>query len=439
MQAGRLEGKRIIVGVSGGIAAYKSATLVRRLVEAGAEVQAVMTSGAERFITPMTLQALSGRPVRNDLWDAAAEAAMGHIELARWADLVLVAPATANLLAKLAHGLADDLLTTLCLATQAPLAVAPAMNHVMWGHPATRANCELLAQRGAVMLGPDEGAQACGEEGAGRMLEPEQIVARVAGLFATPPVQGRPLAGARVVVTAGPTREALDPVRFISNRSSGKMGYAVAQAAAEAGARVLLVSGPVSLSPPPGVERVSVESARAMHEAVMAAIEAADIFIGTAAVADYECAEPSPHKLKKAQVGDRMQLELTPAPDILAAVAALPRSPFTVGFAAETRELERNARDKLERKGLDMIAGNLVGATRAFDCEDNDITLFWQGGSRALGHLPKLDLARVLIATVAERYLAAASEGAERGGSREATTAPVPAGDGGSGRVGQKA
>lgn len=405
--AGKLEGKRVLLGVSGGIAAYKSALLVRRLREQGAEVQVVMTAGASKFITPLTLQALSGRPVRDALWDEAAEAAMGHIELARWADLVLIAPATAHLLGRLANGLADDLLCTLCLATEAPIVVAPAMNRAMWQHPATQANAAVLAQRGVTLLGPGEGAQACGEEGAGRMLEPEEIVSALIGDdVPLASAVSQALAGLRVLITAGPTREPLDPVRFLSNRSSGKMGYAVAQAAVEAGADVVLVSGPTHLAAPSGVEWVNVESARSMHEAVMARTAWSDIFIGTAAVADYECREPAEHKLKKAQLGDRMVLELHPAPDILAAVAALPTPPFSVGFAAETRELERNARDKLERKRLDMIAGNLVGASRAFDCADNDITVFWADGSRALGHLPKLALARSLVGVIGERYRA---------------------------------
>ncbi len=405
---GGLEGKHILLGVSGGIAAYKSAQLVRRLREHGAEVQVVMTAGAGEFITPMTLQALSGRTVRDGLWDEAAEAAMGHIELARWADLVLVAPTTAHLIGRLAHGLADDLLSTLCLATEAPMVLAPAMNRVMWQHPATRANCELLTQRGVRLLGPGQGSQACGEEGAGRMLEPDEIVAALLAGDGPFGKAAQPLlAGVSVLITAGPTREALDPVRFLSNRSSGKMGYAVAQAAAEAGPRVVLVSGPTHLASPPAVERVDVESARSMHEVVMERSEAADIFIGTAAVADYECREPAAHKLKKHQLGDRLVLELHPAPDILAEVAARASPPFTVGFAAETRDLERHARDKLERKRLNMIAGNLVGAARAFDCADNEITVFWEDGSRALGHLPKLELARSLVAVVAERYRAA--------------------------------
>jgi phosphopantothenoylcysteine decarboxylase/phosphopantothenate--cysteine ligase len=406
--AGSLDGRRVLLGVSGGIAAYKSAELVRRLRERGAEVRVVMTDGATRFITPLTLQALSGHPVRQSLWDDAAEAAMGHIELARWAELVLVAPATASLMARLAQGMADDLLTTLCLATQAPVLLAPAMNRMMWSHPATRQNTEVLTGRGVALLGPEAGSQACGERGEGRMVEPAELAERIVQQLAGGGVSPAPvLGGLKLLITAGPTREALDPVRFLSNRSSGKMGYAVARAAAEAGAAVTLVSGPVALVPPPGVECVAVESARQMHEAVMNRVGDADIFVGTAAVADYECAEPSPHKLKKAQLGDRMVLELSPAPDILKAVAAMPDAPFTVGFAAETRDLERHARDKLMRKRLDMIAGNLVGVKQAFDCEDNAITVFWgEDGQADLGQAAKADLARRLVALIGERFAA---------------------------------
>jgi phosphopantothenoylcysteine decarboxylase/phosphopantothenate--cysteine ligase len=447
-----LETKRVLLGVGGGIAAYKSAELIRRLRERGAEVRVVMTDGAARFITPLTLQALSGHPVRDSLWDDAAEAAMGHIELARWADVVLIAPTTADLMARLAHGLANDLLSTLCLASEAPLVLAPAMNRVMWQHPATVDNAAVLARRGVVLAGPDAGLQACGEEGAGRMMEPPAIVAalcsmlsrvekasagRLAASSSSSPSapsasagspSDKPLAGATVLVTAGPTREALDPVRFLSNRSSGRMGYAVARAAADAGASVLLVSGPVALAAPDGVERVSVESARSMHEAVMARVGQADIFIGAAAVADYECTEPAPHKLKKAQLGERMVIELGPAPDILTSVAARADRPFTVGFAAETRDLEPNARDKLERKRLDMIAGNLVGEGQAFDCEDNAITLFWPDGGRAeLGHADKGELARRLVAVVAERY-AASRAPASKGPAPTAPAAPAGSG-----------
>jgi phosphopantothenoylcysteine decarboxylase/phosphopantothenate--cysteine ligase len=412
---GILDGKNILLGVSGGIAACKSAELVRLLRTAGAAVCVVMTDAAERFIAPLTLQALSGRPVRRSLWDEAAEAAMGHIELARWADAVVVAPATAATLARLAHGLADDLLSTLCLATEAPMLLAPAMNRVMWQHPATCANVELLAARGVRFAGPARGPQACGEEGAGRMVEAAGIVSALEALMtgvgaASAPEAGPPapgggvLVGRKVLVTAGPTRERLDPVRFLSNRSSGRMGYAVAAACAAAGAEVTLVSGPVGIPAPAGVELVSVESARDMHEAVMRRAANLDLFIGTAAVADYECRSPADHKLKKAQLGDRMVLELTPAPDILKAVAALAGGPFTVGFAAETRDLEHHARDKLERKRLDMIAANLVGDGQAFDCEDNAITVFWPGGGQAeLGRAPKDELAHRLVRLIAAR------------------------------------
>ena len=292
MTANRLDGRRILLGVSGGIAAYKSAELVRRLREAGAEVRVVMTAGATQFITPLTLQALSGQTVRTELFDAQAEAAMGHIELARWADAVLIAPASANTLARLAQGLADDLLSTLCLATRAPLLVAPAMNHVMWEHPATQANITTLRERGVRICGPGSGSQACGESGPGRMLEPAELIVELAQLFNV-----GALAGLRVLITAGPTREAIDPVRFISNRSSGKMGYAIATAAAEAGARVVLVSGPVALPPPERVACIQVESASDMQAAVMARVHDCDIFIGTAAVADYR-----PQRRRRTQI-----------------------------------------------------------------------------------------------------------------------------------------
>lgn len=389
--------RRIVLGVTGGIAAYKSADLVRRLREQGAEVQVVMTSGATRFVTPLTFQALSGRPVRTELWDDAAEAAMGHIELARWAELVLVAPASADFLARLAGGRADDLLATTCLATAAPVWVAPAMNRQMWAHAATRANVETLAARKVRVLGPADGSQACGETGPGRMLEPEALVAALRA--ATTP---GPLAGRRVVITAGPTREPLDPVRFISNRSSGKMGFAVAAAARDAGAEVTLISGPVSLPTPAGVARVDVETAAQMYAAVHAAIGAADIYIGAAAVADYTptcCAE---QKIKK--TSDCLELSLQKAPDILASVSALERRPFTVGFAAETCDVEKHALAKLQRKRLDLIAANEVGADRAFDREDNALLVLWPGGRRQLALQSKSGLAAEFIALVAERY-----------------------------------
>ena len=386
---------RILLGVTGGIAAYKSPDLVRRLRERGAEVQVVMTEGARQFVTPLTFQAVSGREVRDSLWDANAEAAMGHIELARWADAVLIAPATAEFIAKLAQGRADDLLTTLCLATASPVSVAPAMNQQMWANEATQANISTLRGRGVVVLGPGSGDQACGETGEGRMLEPAELAAAVLESLSG----ARPLAGCKVVVTAGPTRERIDPVRFISNRSSGKMGYAVAQAAREAGAEVILVSGPVALPAPAGVTRVNVESARQMLAAVQSALEGADIYIGAAAIADYEPASVSAQKIKKSS--DTMTLSLVKAPDILASVAALERRPFVVGFAAETQDVEQNARAKLEGKRLDMIAANRVGDGIAFDQDENSLLLLWQGGREELATCGKLELARKLVARIA--------------------------------------
>ena len=386
---------RILLGVTGGIAAYKSPDLVRRLRERGAEVQVVMTEGARQFVTPLTFQAVSGREVRDSLWDANAEAAMGHIELARWADAVLIAPATAEFIAKLAQGRADDLLTTLCLATASPVSVAPAMNQQMWANAATQSNISTLRGRGVVVLGPGSGDQACGETGEGRMLEPEELAVAVLESLSG----ARPLAGCKVVVTAGPTRERIDPVRFISNRSSGKMGYAVAQAAREAGAEVILVSGPVALAAPAGVTRVNVESARQMLAAVQSALEGTDIYIGAAAIADYEPASVSAQKIKKSS--DTMTLSLVKAPDILASVAALERRPFVVGFAAETQDVEQNARAKLEGKRLDMIAANRVGDGIAFDQDENSLLLLWQGGREELATCGKLELARKLVARIA--------------------------------------
>jgi len=387
---------RILLGVTGGIAAYKSPDLVRRLRERGAEVQVVMTEGAKQFVTPLTFQAVSGRDVRDSLWDATAEAAMGHIELARWADAVLVAPATAEFLARLAQGRADDLLATLCVATSAPVHVAPAMNQQMWANAATQANVATLRARGVSVLGPASGEQACGETGDGRMLEPAELAALVMDSLSA----ARPLAGCKVVVTAGPTRERIDPVRYISNRSSGKMGYAVAQAAREAGADVVLVSGPVSLPAPAGVTRVPVESAQQMHDAVHAALEGADIYIGAAAVVDYRPAAVAGQKIKKCS--DTMTLELVRAPDILASVAALEHRPFVVGFAAETQDVERNARAKLECKRLDLIAANQVGDGIAFDRDDNALLLLWPGGREELLTCGKLELARQLVGRIAQ-------------------------------------
>jgi len=405
-----MQGKHILLGVTGGIAAYKSADLVRRLRERGAEVQVVMTAGAREFVTPTTFQALSGRPVRSELWDAAAEAAMGHIELARWADAVLIAPASADFLARLATGQADDLLATLCLATEAPVAVAPAMNHVMWASAATQANIKTLTTRGVQVLGPAEGDQACGEVGPGRMLEPLDIAERL--LTVLPPAGGV-LAGRRVLVTAGPTRERIDPVRFISNRSSGKMGFAVAQAAREAGATVVLVVGPVSLPTPTGVARVDVESAADMLAAVLRELPGTDLFISTAAVADYRPARPAEQKIKKNT--EALDLAMERTTDVLATVAARAERPFVVGFAAETESVEQNARTKLMKKNLDMIAANEVGHDRAFDCDDNQLIVLTRSTRHELPRAGKLTLARALVALIAQEF--AARSGARKRGT----------------------
>jgi phosphopantothenoylcysteine decarboxylase/phosphopantothenate--cysteine ligase len=404
-----MQGKHILLGVTGGIAAYKSPDLVRRLRERGAEVQVVMTAAAREFVTPTTFQAVSGRVVRTDLWDAAAEAAMGHIELARWADAVLIAPATAGFLARLATGQADDLLATLCLATEAPLIVAPAMNHVMWANAATRANVATLTGRGVQVLGPAAGDQACGEVGEGRMLEPTELAERVAALLDSGARTGGTrgtLAGRRVLITAGPTRERIDPVRFISNRSSGKMGFAVAQAAREAGAAVVLVTGPVSLPTPAGVERVDVESAADMLAAVLRALPGTDIFISTAAVADYRPVRVAEHKMKKTAATLDLSMELTA--DVVATVAARAERPFVVGFAAETQAVEQNARGKLMQKNLDMIAANEVGHDKAFDSDDNQLVVLSRGARHELPRADKLTLARGLVALVAADFSARA-------------------------------
>jgi len=391
-----MSGEHIVLGVTGGIAVYKSAELVRRLRDAGAEVRVVMTRGAQAFVTPLTFQALSGHPVHTQLLDAAAEAGMGHIELARWASRVLVAPATADFIARLAHGLADDLLTTLCLATTAPLVLAPAMNQQMWANPATRHNCALLQERGVRLIGPDSGSQACGETGPGRMTEPAELVA---ALFGDTPAL---LAGRHVVVTAGPTYEDIDPVRFIGNRSSGRMGFAVAAAAARAGARVSLVAGPVRLDTPAGVERTDVRSAREMRDAALQLARGADVFIAVAAVADYTPLCRAEQKIKKSR--SRQALELVSTPDIVAEVAALPERPFTVGFAAETERLREHAMEKLSRKSLDMIAANPVGQEGSgFESENNEILLLTPEREIPLGAASKAELAQSLIREVARQ------------------------------------
>lgn len=395
--------RRVILGVTGGIAAYKSAELVRQLRREGADVQVVMTRGARRFVTPLTFQALTHHPVRTDLFDPAAEAGMGHLELARWADEVLVAPASADFMARLAAGLADDLLTTLCLATEAPVTLAPAMNWAMWRHAATRANAGTLRSRGVTLIGPAVGELAEGESGEGRMLEPADITARLLG--------PGPLSGTHWMVTAGPTREPLDPVRFLSNRSSGRMGFAVAAAAARAGARVTLVSGPVALETPPGCDRVDVETAGDMHRAVMERAGECDVFVAVAAVSDYRPGEAAPEKIRKSR--EAMSVALQRNPDILAEVAALPDGPFTVGFAAETGNVEANARGKLETKGLDMIAANRVGGGAGFDAEDNSLTVLWQGGRHELPRTGKPELATSLVGLIADRMKASGNPPAD--------------------------
>ena len=395
-----LPNRRIVLGVAGGIAAYKAADLVRRLREREFDVRVVMTASAREFVTPLTFQAVSSNPVHRDLLDEQAEAGMGHIELARWADLVLIAPATANVIARLAHGLADDLLTTLCLATTAPVVLAPAMNQQMWQASATRANVLVLLDRGVSMLGPGEGDQACGETGPGRMLEPDEIAARIAARF-----RGGALDGVEVLVTAGPTREALDPVRYLTNHSTGKMGYAVAAAAADAGARVSLVSGPTALPARPGIERIDVTSAQEMYAEVVARATRCDIFIAAAAVADYRPARVAEQKIKKGD-GPR-SVDFVRTPDIVAAVAAMEDGPFTVGFAAETESVRTHATDKLQRKGLDMIAANRVGLPdRGFASDRNALSVLWRDGARDLHLAPKAELARSLVALIAERYRA---------------------------------
>ncbi|XKF14879.1 bifunctional phosphopantothenoylcysteine decarboxylase/phosphopantothenate--cysteine ligase CoaBC [Halomonas sp. BLK-85] len=375
----RLTGKRVLLGVSGGIAAYKSALIVRLLKQMGCDVRVVMTEGAQAFITPMTLQALSGEEVRTSLLDPQAEAGMGHIELARWADLIVIAPATADLMARLTQGMADDLLTTLCLASDAPRLMAPAMNQAMWRHIATQRNLHTLIDDGWQMIGPAAGEQACGDSGPGRMCEPDAISDAVMAHFTpAPPPDGT---ARHVVITAGPTREPLDPVRYISNHSSGKMGFALAVAAVRQGLNVTLICGPVNQPTPDKVERVDIETAREMDAAVQRLAPQADLFIGCAAVADYRLEAPSTHKIKKTDDSETLTLTLIKNPDIIARVAAMPasRRPVVIGFAAETNEIEHYARDKLVRKGLDMIVANDVSASGlGFGSDDNAAWLLWR-------------------------------------------------------------
>ena len=388
-----LTGKRILLGLTGGVAAYKAAELARLLVKRGADVRVAMTEAATRFITPMTLQALTGQPVWTDLWDPRVSDAMGHIELSRDRELIVVAPTTANFMAKLAYGLADDLLSSLCLARRCPLIIAPAMNVEMWQNGATQRNVAKLREDGVIFAGPAAGDQACGEVGFGRMLEPADIAAEIEAQFGP-----KALSGKRVLITAGPTEEPVDPVRVLTNTSSGKMGYAVARAAKEAGAKVTLISGPVALATPSGVERVDVRTAEEMFAQVKKAAPKSDVFISVAAVADYRPKERSPQKLKKLN-GKPVTLELLENPDILAHVAGMKNAPFCVGFAAESQDLAKNAAEKLRKKNVPLIAANL--AQDALGAEDNAIKLYDRRGEHDLGRGPKLELARKLIAHVA--------------------------------------
>ena len=395
--------KRILLGITGGIAAYKCAELTRRLTERGAQVRVVMTQSAQEFITPLTMQAVSGFPVSHSLLDPAAEAGMGHIELAKWADLVLIAPATANFIAKLTAGIADDLLSTLCLATPAPIAIAPAMNQVMYQAPATQANLTTLKQRQVTLWGPAAGVQACGDVGPGRMVNPDELVTAVVDYFIQQ-AQPQLLAGKNVMITAGPTREAIDPVRYISNHSSGKMGYALAQAARSLGANVTIVSGPVALAAPAECNLVKVISALDMHYAVMSDIRQQDIFIACAAVADYRPETIAEQKIKKTN-SDEMIVRMIKNPDIVASVAALENSPFTVGFAAETQDVEHYARDKMQRKNLAMIAANDVSQSgQGFNAEDNALTVFWPQGMTQIALASKQDVAAQLLQLIATQF-----------------------------------
>lgn len=392
-----LTNKQILIGISGGIAAYKSAELVRALIKQEAIVRVCMTKSACEFITPLTFQALTGNPVHSDLLNLDAEAAMGHIELARWADLIMIAPATADLIARLAHGHADDLLSTICLATEAPIHIAPAMNRIMWSNSATQSNCQTLQHRNYTLHGPASGEQACGEIGTGRMLEAQELIDRISSVFQ----QNKLLFGRRVLITAGPTREAIDPVRFISNRSSGKMGYAIAKAANDLGAKVILVSGPVALEAPEDIERHLVESAQEMYQTTIQLANDADIFIATAAVSDYSPARISEQKIKKSS--KTLSLELHYNPDILFDVSHQNPKLFTVGFAAETEHLIAHAQEKLKRKKLNMIVANSVGKNKGFECDVNQLEILWKDGHISLPEKKKSTLAKELMNIIAEQ------------------------------------
>ncbi|MGV3002012.1 bifunctional phosphopantothenoylcysteine decarboxylase/phosphopantothenate--cysteine ligase CoaBC [Vibrio sp. E150_018] len=396
-----LAGKKILLGISGGIAAYKCADFTRRLIERGAQIQVVMTPAAKEFITPLTMQAVSGRPVSDSLLDSAAEASMGHIELAKWADLILLAPATADLIARMRAGMGNDLLTTLILASDAPIAVAPAMNQQMYANVATQENLSALTQRGMMIWGPAAGQQACGDVGYGRMLEPMELVAHCEAFFGPKPLQNIKLA-----ITAGPTREAIDPVRYISNHSSGKMGFAIAEVAANMGAEVTLISGPVALPTPANVTRIDVESAEQMHKVVMEHATINNIFISCAAVADYRPSNVAEQKIKKTSDNDHMQINMVKNPDIVASVAALTKQrPFTVGFAAETQDVEQYARGKLKKKNLDLICANDVSiAGLGFNSNNNALHLYWNDGEQALATSSKTQLAKQLLNIIAEQF-----------------------------------
>jgi len=390
--------KKILLGVTGGIAAYKSAELIRLIIKSGAEVRVVMTTAATEFVQPLTYQALSGHRVYTDIFDAEADSAMDHIELARWADLMIVAPASADFIAKMRNGYADNLLLTLCLASKQPVAIAPAMNQQMYANRATQDNIKQLASRAVLIWGPDDGEQACGDTGPGRMLEPTELFDRVAEYLSPGKLDGK-----NVLITAGPTREPIDPVRYISNRSTGRMGYALAQAAHQAGAGVTLVSGPVNLDAPSGVERISVSSAIEMRDAVIERVAKVDIFIACAAVSDYRVEQVAAQKIKKTT--QKIKLELIPNPDIVSEVTRLKNKPFTLGFAAETEKLEAHAVEKLQRKNLDMIAANRVAAEQTgFESDTNELTVIWPDGQRLLTLNDKNEIAKQLIDLVAERY-----------------------------------
>ena len=390
--------KKILLGVTGGIAAYKSAELIRLIIKSGAEVRVVMTTAATEFVQPLTYQALSGHRVYTDIFDAEADSAMDHIELARWADLMIVAPASADFIAKMRNGYADNLLLTLCLASKQPVAIAPAMNQQMYANRATQDNIKQLASRAVLIWGPDDGEQACGDTGPGRMLEPTELFERVAEYLSPGKLDGK-----NVLITAGPTREPIDPVRYISNRSTGRMGYALAQAAHQAGAGVTLVSGPVNLDAPSGVERISVSSAIEMRDAVIKRVAKVDIFIACAAVSDYRVERVAAQKIKKTT--QKIKLELIPNPDIVSEVTRLKNKPFTLGFAAETEKLEAHAVEKLQRKNLDMIAANRVAAEQTgFESDTNELTVIWPDGQRLLTLNDKNEIAKQLIDLVAERY-----------------------------------